>query len=213
MRIGYVRVSSKDQNEARQLKKMLLDLGIQERMIFVDKFTGEYYNRPGYEAMKRILREGDVLFVDAIDRLGRTYDGIRTEWQHITREINADVVSLENDTLFDSRKFRTMGDIGKLLEDQFLSIFAYVAEQERKKILQRQKEGIAVAKEMGIEFGRPKKNVNTLSEKQRSCLEMNFDKWKQKKMTAVEFMGMLELKKSTFYKIVKEYEKEKGEMG
>ncbi|GAA3409404.1 hypothetical protein GCM10020370_49380 [Paenibacillus hodogayensis] len=74
-----------------------------------------------------MIREGDLVYLDALDRLGRDYDGIISEWKHITRELNADIVCLDNETLFDSRKFKTMGDLGKLLEDQFLSMLAYVA--------------------------------------------------------------------------------------
>jgi DNA invertase Pin-like site-specific DNA recombinase len=85
-------------------------------------------------------REGDLLYLDALDRLGRDYDGIIQEWKYITRVLNADIVVLENEVLFDSRKFRSMGDLGKLMEDQFLSLLSYVAEQERKKNKQRQAE-------------------------------------------------------------------------
>lgn len=148
MKIGYVRVSSKDQNQERQIKKML-ELGIEERMIFVDKQSGKDFDRPGYQAMKRILREGDIIYFDALDRLGRNYDAVINEWKYITRELKADIVVLENASLFDSRKFREMGDIGRLMEDQFLSLLAYVADQERKKIKQRQAEGIALAKKNG----------------------------------------------------------------
>lgn len=93
-----------------------------------------------------MIREGDLIYIDALDRLGRDYDGIITEWKYITRDLNADIVCLDNETLFDSRKFRTMGDFGKVMEDQFLSLLAYVAEQERKKNRQRQAEGIEIAK-------------------------------------------------------------------
>jgi DNA invertase Pin-like site-specific DNA recombinase len=88
--------------------------------------------------------------MDALDRLGRDYDGIIREWRYITREVDADIVCLDNEALFDSRKFKTMGDIGRLLEDQFLSMLAYVAEQERKKNRQRQAEGIEVARMGGL---------------------------------------------------------------
>ena len=83
--------------------------------------------------MRLMIREGDLVYIDALDRLGRDYDGIISEWKYITREINADIVCLDNETLFDSRKFKTMGDFGKVMEEQFLSLLAYAAEQERKK--------------------------------------------------------------------------------
>jgi DNA invertase Pin-like site-specific DNA recombinase len=205
MKIGYIRVSSTDQNIDRQLQKMV-DLGIEERFIFVDRQSGKDFDRPQYQAMKQVIREGDLVYIDALDRLGRNYSGIIKEWKHITRELNADIVVLENESLFDSRKFKAMGDIGKLMEDQFLSLLAYVAEQERKKIRQRQAEGIALAKAKGKQLGRPKINLQTISKEQRQTLENNYHRWKNKEITGVEFMKMLGLKKNTFYKIMKEYE-------
>lgn len=205
MKIGYARVSSTDQNEERQIKKMLA-LGIEERMIFVDKQSGKDFNRPSYQTMKRILRKGDLLYLDALDRLGRDYEGIIYEWKHITRNIQADIVVLENETLFDSRKYREMGDIGKLMEDQFLNLLSYVAEQERKKIKQRQAEGIALAKSQGRHLGRPKLNLRTLSHEQRQLLDSHYPKWKNKEITGVEFMCLLGLKKNSFYKVVREFE-------
>lgn len=136
MKLGYGRVSAKDQNPERQLVKFR-ELGIDDRYIFVDKLSGKDFNRPRYQAMRFMIRGGDLVYLDALDRLGRDYDGIISEWKYITRELNADIVCLDNETLFDSRKFRTMGDFGKVMEDQFLSLLAYVAEQERKKNRQR----------------------------------------------------------------------------
>lgn len=145
MKIGYIRVSSKDQNVDRQLVKMI-DIGIEERFIFIDKQSGVDFDRSQYQAMKQVVREGDVVYLDALDRLGRDYEGIISEWKFITRTINANIIVLENEALFDSSKFKAMGDMGKLMEDQFLSLLSYVAEQERKKIKQRQAEGIISAR-------------------------------------------------------------------
>lgn len=153
MKIAYGRVSTKEQNVERQLLKFR-ELGIEERFVFVDKQSGKDFDRPRYQAMRLMIREGDLVYVDALDRLGRDYDGIIAEWKHITREIGADIVCLDNETLFDSRKFKTMGDFGKVMEDQFLSLLAYVAEQERKKNRSRQAEGIEVARTEGVTFGR-----------------------------------------------------------
>lgn len=199
MKIGYIRISSKDQNEERQLVKMQ-ELGIEERFIFVDKASGEDFNRREYQSMKKIIREGDLVYIDALDRLGRNYDGIIEEWKYITRILNADIIILENETLFDSRKFREMGDLGKLMEDQFLSLLSYVAEQERKKIKKRQAEGIAVAKAKGKHMGRPKAEYPKQWDKV-------YADWKQDKITAVHAFNVLNLKKATFYKLVKRYEK------
>ncbi|MFF0828847.1 recombinase family protein [Brevibacillus sp. NPDC003359] len=198
MKVGYVRVSAKDQNTERQLKKMF-ELGIEERYIFIDKQSGKDFNRPQYQAMRLIIREGDLLYLDALDRLGRDYDGIIREWKYITRELNADIVVLENETLFDSRKFRSMGDLGKLMEDQFLSLLSYVAEQERKKNKQRQAEGIEIAKNNGVRFGRRKQEIN-------ADFIRIYGEWKSGLITATEGMKRLELKPNTFYRRVKEYE-------
>jgi len=153
---GYVRVSSLDQNSERQLKKMR-ELGIPKDSIFEDKKSGKDFDRPQYQAMRKLIQDGDLIYIDALDRLGRDYDGIISEWKYITRELNADIIVLENETLFDSRKFKAMGDMGKLMEDQFLSLLSYVADQERKKIKQRQAEGVALAKKAGKYKGRVKK--------------------------------------------------------
>ena len=98
------------------------EFGIEERFIFVDKATGKNFDRPEYQAMKKIIREGDIIYFDALDRLSRNYDGIIKEWKHITRELEADIVVLENEALFNSRKCREMGDIGNHMKDMFLAL-------------------------------------------------------------------------------------------
>lgn len=202
---GYIRVSTKEQNEKRQLHKML-ERGVEARKIFVDKASGKNFDRPQYQLLRKVINKDDLIYLDALDRLGRNYDEVILEWKYITREIEANIVILENETLFDSRKFRKMGDMGKLMEDQFLSLLSYVADQERKKIRQRQAEGIEIAKKQGIHLGRPKLNLATLSEKQLRLLEELFPKWKNNEVTGVVLMEKLGLKKNTFYKIMKEYE-------
>ena len=207
---GYVRVSDKGQSVERQDMKMI-ERGVAERDIFIDKASGKDFDRPQYLALKQIIREGDLVYIDALDRLGRNYEEIIKEWKYITRTINADILILENETLFDSRKFKAMNtedsNLGTLMEDQFLSLLAYVAEQERKKMLKRQKEGIAVAKAKGKHLGRPQLNLSTLSKQQRDDLDANYQAWKDKKLTGVKFMEVLKLKKNSFYKIISEYEK------
>lgn len=198
MIMGYGRVSAKDQNPERQLIKFR-ELGIDDRYIFVDKLSGKDFNRPRYQAMRFMIREGDLVYLDALDRLSRDYDGIIAEWKYITRELNADIVCLDNETLFDSRKFRTMGDFGKVMEDQFLSLLAYVAEQERKKNRKRQAEGIEVAKTSGIKFGRPKQEIND------DFIQV-YQEWRSGGMTATAAMKKLDMKHRTFYRRVKEYE-------
>ncbi|MEI5914714.1 recombinase family protein (plasmid) [Bacillus sp. RA(2023)] len=205
---GYIRVSAKEQNEQRQLHKMM-ERGVEARRIFVDKASGRNFDRPQYQLLRKILSQDDIVYIDALDRMGRNYDEVISEWKYITRDLQADIVVLENETLFDSRKFREMGDMGRLMEDQFLSLLSYVADQERKKIRQRQAEGIAVAKSQGKHLGRPQVNLSTLSKQQINIIEKTHLKWKSGEITAVMFMEMLELRKNTFYKIMKEYEEGK----
>ncbi|MBY9078930.1 recombinase family protein [Paenibacillus sp. CGMCC 1.18879] len=196
--MGYGRVSAKDQNPERQLVKFR-EVGIDERYIFVDKLSGKDFNRPRYQAMRLMIREGDLIYIDALDRLCRDYDGIISEWKYITRELKADIVCLDDETLFDSRKFRTMGDFGKVMEDQFLSLLAYVAEQERKKNRQRQAEGIEVAKANGIKFGRPMVEID-------EAFVQIYKQWKSGLFTAIRAMEQLDMKHRTYYRRVKEYE-------
>ncbi|MFJ7669669.1 recombinase family protein [Lysinibacillus sp. NPDC097195] len=206
---GYVRVSTTDQNIERQLTKMQ-NLRIEERDIFVDRASGNDFNRLQYHALKSVIRSGDLIYIDALDRLGRNYDEIIREWKDITRAVGADIVVLENETLFDSRKFKAMdtegSKLGSLMEDQFLSLLSYVADQERQKLLKRQAEGIAEARKAGKHLGRPKLDLSTLSKEQREVLVANYEAWKSKELTGVKFAVMLGLKKNSFYKVLREYE-------
>ena len=197
--MGYCRVSSIDQNETRQVLKMKT-LNIELKYFFIDKQSGKDLNRPEYQLMRRFCEEGELIYIpNSFTPDGENYDDIITEWKYLTRIVNADIICLDNETLFDSRKFKSMGDIGKLMEDQFLSLLSYVAEQERKKIKQRQAEGIAIAKSKGKYKGRKKIEINYK-------FENIYTKWKNGEITAVKAMELLELKRNTFYRRVKEYE-------
>lgn len=196
VKIAYVRVSTRDQNLARQIELMQKN-GIEERFIFTDKSTGSNFDRDGYKAMKRVLREGDVLFIENLDRLGRDYNGILQEWREI-RAMGVHIVALDNKELFDSRKFEAMGDVGKLLENQMLSIFAYVSEQERTKMLRRQKEGIETAKKAGVKFGRP------LSISNWELFDQTARRWIEGEITAAEACRITGSKKTSWYKYTKE---------
>lgn len=211
MRIyGYIRVSTVEQNEARQLDAMKRK-GVEDRFLYVDKATGKNFDRPEYQQLKRAIRKGDLIYMDALDRLGRNYDEVIREWKHITREVGADIVLLENESLFDSRKFKQMGDVGKLMEDQFLSLLSYVADQERKKIKRRQAEGIQAARDRGKHIGRPRISYDTISDKQRVSFLREYKRWKDGKQTAVQSFTNAGFTKTTWYKIVKEYEQAKLE--
>lgn len=152
MKIGYVRVSTKEQHEDRQVETMR-KLGVEERFLFIDKATGKNFERPEYKKMKMILREGDVLYLDSLDRLGRNYDLVRKEWHEITA-MGCDIVCIDMQEIFNTIKFREMGDMGKVLQDMMLSVLSYVAEQELKKNHERQAQGIAIAKAKGVHIGR-----------------------------------------------------------
>ncbi len=191
---GYCRVSSTDQKEDRQLEVML-GLGINERDIFVDKCSGKNFDRPQYQALKVQLREGDVLVIKSIDRLGRNYKQICEEWREITREIKANIKVLDMPVLDTTR---TEGLIGEVISDIVLQLLSYVAEQERAFIKQRQAEGIKLAKEKGKRLGKPPieypENWNNV-----------YKVWKSGAITAREAMKQLNLKPTSFYKLAKKY--------
>ena len=148
---GYVRVSSQDQNEDRQMIAMA-EQGIPETQIYMDKLSGKDFERPRYKALIRKLRPGDVLYIKFIDRLGRNYTEIIEQWRIITKEKQADIVVLEM-PLLNTHVNRDL--TGTLIADIVLQLLSYVAQSERENIRRRQAEGIAAAKARGVKFGRP----------------------------------------------------------
>ncbi len=146
---GYVRVSTKEQNEARQVAAMR-KYGVKAANIIVEKESGKDFNRPKYRKLVHDLKEGDTLVVKSIDRLGRNYEDIIRQWRLITKEKNADIVVLDM-PLLDTRQGKDL--TGTLIADIVLQLLSYVAQTERNFIRQRQAEGIAVAKANGIHFG------------------------------------------------------------
>jgi DNA invertase Pin-like site-specific DNA recombinase len=199
---GYIRVSSKDQNIDRQLNEML-ELGINERDIFIDKESGKNFNRPQYKALKQCLREGDLLYIKSIDRFGRNSKEIKKEWEIITSEIKADIRVIDMPLLDTTQHKDTLGTF---VSDLVLQVLSFVAEKEREDINRRQREGIESAKAKGKHLGRPKISLESLNEKQKAILKTKYESWKKNEITAVEFMNKMDLKKNTFYKIMKEYE-------
>lgn len=147
---GYVRISSRDQNEARQMAAMR-EAGVSDRDIYLDKRSGADFERQGYRQLLRRLRAGDTLIVKSIDRLGRNYDEILEQWRIITREKCASILVLDM-PLLDTRRGKDL--MGTFLSDIVLQVLSFVAENERTNIRQRQAEGIAAAKAKGIRFGR-----------------------------------------------------------
>ena len=188
---GYARVSSKEQNEKRQLEAFK-EFNIDERDIYIDKQSGKDFNRNQYNILKNVLRENDVLVIKSIDRLGRNYNMIIDEWKDITKNIKADIVVIDM-PLLDTRKNKDL--LGTFISDLILQILSYVAEQERTFIKQRQKEGIASAKSNGVKFGRPK------IEKPDN-FDIVVNQWKNKEIKTKEALELLNLRPNTFYTMV-----------
>lgn len=198
---GYIRVSSKDQNEARQLEAMK-SLGIDDRDLFIDKQSGKNFDRPQYQALTNgILREGDTLFIKELDRLGRNADEIKKEWQRITQEIGAHIVIIDMPIL-DTRQYKN--GLEKVISSIVLELLSYMAEREREMINKRQAEGIAEAKKDGVIFGRPKVSIT-------DEFKQAYNEWRQGSITAVEAMKRVDMKPNTFYRRVKEYESEQAQ--
>lgn len=186
---GYARVSSKDQCEDRQLLA-LKEFGVVERNIYTDKISGKNFNRPQYHRLMKKLKQGDVVVILSIDRLGRNYDEIQNQWRIITKEKQADIVVLDM-PLLDTRKSQNNDLTGTFIADLVLQILAYVAQIERENIKQRQKEGIHAAKCRGVQFGRPRKNIPD-----------NFDdvkgKWEKSEINSRRAAQILGISQNTF---------------
>lgn len=200
--VAYIRVSSKDQNLDRQYQEMKT-LGIDDKYIYEDKASGKDMARIGYQYMKKSLEEGDLLYIKSIDRFGRNSKEIMKEWQEITQEIKADIKVLDM-PLLDTTQYKDQ--LGTFVSELVLQVLSFVAERERDNIRQRQAEGIAIAKAKGKHLGRPRMNLQTLTKSQQQALKENYLRWQNKEITGVEFAEILDLKKNTFYKILKEYE-------
>ena len=149
---GYIRVSTKEQNEDRQYIAML-EFGVKNRDIYMDKQSGKDFNRPAYKRVLRLLKPGDVLVVKSIDRLGRNYEEIIEQWRMITKIIGAAIVVLDMPLLDTRQKDKDL--TGTFISDIVLQILSYVAQTEREFMRQRQAEGIAAARAKGVRFGRP----------------------------------------------------------
>lgn len=209
---AYVRVSSKDQNEERQINRIKEycsknGLTIDDRDIYIDKESGKDFNRNEYQMLKRQLRKGDTIIISELDRLGRNMGELKQEWVFFATN-NIDIVVLENELISTKEK----SDLEKrLISTIVFELLAYLAEKERQKIKERQRQGIEIAKNRGKKFGRPSININTLNKEQLKILEENFNKFNRNKnereITAEEFRKKLALKRTTFYKIIKEYKK------
>jgi len=191
---AYVRVSSDKQNEARQLKE-IYELGVPKRNIIIDKTTGKNFKRQKYHELIKRLKSGDTLYISSVDRLGRDYDGIISEWKRLTKENKIIIKVLDMPLLNTDRE--TTGLIDKFVADIVLLTMAYQAEQEWHNIKARQEMGIAIAKENGKHLGRPK---ITYSDDEIKVVK----DWKNGLLTLGEATKKLGRKKSMLYKLVHE---------
>ena len=184
---GYVRVSTKEQNEERQLIA-LHEVGVLQKNIYMDKQSGKDFNRPQYKKLLKKLKPGDLLYIKSIDRLGRNYEEIQNQWRIITKEKNADIYAIDM-PLLDTRRGKDL--LGTFISDLVLQLLSFVAENERTNIKQRQAEGIAAAKAKGIRFGRPPKPLP-------DNFHEAYQRWKQGEITGTAAAKECGMPLSTF---------------
>ncbi len=190
---GYIRVSSRDQNEERQ-KCAMEQLEIDPANIFIDKHSGKDFDRPQYKRLMRRLKKDDVLYILSIDRLGRNYDEILEQWRLLTREKGVDIVVIDM-PLLDTRRGKDL--MGTFLSDVVLQVLSFAAENERDNIRRRQAQGIAAAKARGVQFGRPK---NDLPDQFRSLVRA----WENKQLPLNQLLADCRMSESTFYRRLRE---------
>lgn len=184
---GYVRVSTKEQNEDRQLIA-LHEVGVPQKNIYMDKQSGKDFNRPQYKKLLKKIKPGDLLYIKSIDRLGRNYEEIQNQWRIITKEKNADIYVIDM-PLLDTRRGKDL--LGTFISDLVLQLLSFVAENERTNIKQRQAEGIAAAKAKGIRFGRPPKPLP-------DNFHEAYQRWKQGEITGTAAAKECGMPLSTF---------------
>ena len=194
---GYIRVSTREQNEDRQ-RIALRKAGIPEKNIFIDKQSGKDFDRPKYKKLLRRLKRDDLLYIKSIDRLGRDYEEVLEQWRLLTKDKNIDIVVLDM-PLLDTRRGRDL--MGAFLADIVLQVLSFVAENERSSIRQRQAEGIAAARARGVQFGRDPRPLPA------NFYEM-FSAWKAGACTIEEASAACGLPRSTFYDKASRYEVE-----
>lgn len=192
MTYGYIRVSTKEQNEDRQ-RIALMDVGVPEKNIILDKQSGKDFNRPGYLRLCKKVKPGDTLFIKSIDRLGRNYNDILEQWRYLTKEKRIAIVVLDM-PLLDTRKGRDL--TGELISDIVLQLLSYVAQTEREFIRQRQTEGIAAAKARGVHFGR--QPIQKPPE-----FEQVYQRWLNGELSARKAAALLNTTHQTFLKWTK----------
>ena len=191
---GYVRVSSMDQNEDRQLMAMS-ELNIPQKNIFVDKQSGKDFERPQYKKLVKKLKAGDLLYILSIDRLGRNYEDIQKQWRILTKDIGIDICVIDM-PLLDTRNGKDL--MGTFIADLVLQILSFVAQSERENIKKRQAQGIAAAKAKGVKFGRPEKSVP-------DDFPRLIREWEKNKLSFPELLKLCNMSEATFYRRLREY--------
>lgn len=195
---AYIRVSSKDQNEDRQLDA-LASYNIPKRNYYIDKQSGKNFDRPAYKRLIKRLKPGDLLIVKSIDRLGRNYTDIIEQWRIITKEKKADIKIIDM-PLLDTTYGKDL--LGTFIADLTLQVMSFAAQLERENIRQRQAEGIAAAQARGIRWGNKEKKFP-------KNFDVLYEKWKKGEMNTQSIMDRCDMKRTAFYKHLKEYEMEK----
>lgn len=191
---GYIRVSTKEQNEDRQ-RIALQGFSVLEKNIFMDKQSGKDFIRPAYQRLLKKMKEKDVLVIQSIDRLGRNYEEILEQWRILTRKKRVDIVVLDMPLLDTRDKSKDL--TGTFVADLVLQILSYVAQNERENIRKRQAEGIAAAKERGVRFGNPGKPLP-------DAFEEVVKRWRRKELNLSEALEELEIGRTYFFKNIKE---------
>lgn len=193
---GYVRVSSKEQNEDRQIISMR-DMQVPEKNIYIDKQSGKDFERPQYKKLLKKVKQDDLIYIKSIDRLGRNYAEVMEQWRIITKEKHVDLYVIDMPIL-DTRREKNL--LGTFISDLVLSLLSYVAENERNNIRQRQAEGIAAAKARGVKFGRPPKPLP-------DNFDVVYNEWKKKKISIAEAAEKCDMAQTTFFEKAKKYKK------
>lgn len=191
---GYIRVSSIDQNEERQ-KVALHTICVPEKNVFIDKQSGKDFDRPSYKRLVRKLKQGDLLYISSIDRLGRDYEEIQRQWRVLTKEIGIDICVLDM-PLLDTCSGKDL--MGTFIADLVLQILSFVAQSERESIRRRQAEGIAAAKAKGVKLGRPEK-------KTPEDFGAIVQAWEQKQLPFAQVLEHCGMSEATFYRRLREY--------
>jgi DNA invertase Pin-like site-specific DNA recombinase len=195
---GYVRVSTAEQNEDRQIFAMN-ELKIPAERIYKDKISGKDFERPAYKTLTEKLKPGDLLYIKSIDRLGRDYDEIQSQWRILTKERGVDIAVIDM-PLLDTRHGKDL--MGTFIADLVLQILSFVAHSERDSIRKRQAEGIAAARARGVRFGRPKK-------KPPESFAALVKRWERGKLSFTQVLELTGLKQATFYNRLRELRREK----